>query len=86
MSTPLHQELSQLLGERFTTAEHEREQHGLYKNLEDLVSQRTAELEKTNLVLQAEVAERKKIEEVSYDYNKLAKMNVNEFVELFIAQ
>ncbi|MBP2077052.1 bifunctional 2-methylcitrate dehydratase/aconitate hydratase [Oceanobacillus polygoni] len=27
--------------------------------------------------------QRKKIEEVSYDYNKLAKMNVNEFVELF---
>lgn len=28
MNTQLHQELSQLLGDRFTTSEHEREQHG----------------------------------------------------------
>ncbi|HXD12003.1 MAG TPA: FAD-binding protein, partial [Anaerolineales bacterium] len=28
MNTQLHQELSQLLGDRFTTAEHERQQHG----------------------------------------------------------
>ena len=28
MSTQLHQELSQLLGDRFTTAEHDRLQHG----------------------------------------------------------
>lgn len=28
MSTELHQELSQLLGDRFTTSEHERERHG----------------------------------------------------------
>ena len=28
MSTQLHQELSQLLGDRFTTADHERQQHG----------------------------------------------------------
>jgi len=28
MSTQLHQELSRLLGERFTTADHERQQHG----------------------------------------------------------
>jgi D-lactate dehydrogenase (cytochrome) len=28
MNIPLHQELSQLLGDRFTTAEHDRQQHG----------------------------------------------------------
>src|SRR5690349_17997592 len=28
MNTPLHQELSQFLGDRFTTADHERQQHG----------------------------------------------------------
>ncbi len=39
-----------------------------------------------NLATHYTEKQRKKIEEVSYDYNKLAKMNVNEFVELFIAQ
>ncbi|WP_449355770.1 bifunctional 2-methylcitrate dehydratase/aconitate hydratase [Virgibacillus natechei] len=37
-----------------------------------------------NLSTQYPEKKREKIEEISYDYNKLTQMNVNEFVELFL--